>query len=73
MTSNLLEKLQVYFLSHAVTRYFMIYFGNSSKIKTSFKNKSCNKKSDFENLKILFLIHGLLKYLSEKRIKNWGH
>ena len=31
------------------------------------------KKSFFENLKNLFLFHGLLYYLSEKRIKNWSH
>ena len=44
----------------------MIYFGNSSKIGICFYNNSCIKKSDIENLKILFLIHGLLKYISEK-------
>ena len=66
MTSNLLEKVQVYLLSHAVTRYCMIYFGNSSKIGICFKNKSCIKKADVEDLKILFLIHGLLKYFRKK-------
>ena len=30
------------------------------------------KKSDVENLKNLFLLHGLLYYLSEKN-KTWGH
>ena len=56
MTSNLLENVQVYLLSHAVTRYCMIYFGNSWKIGIRFYNK----KSDIENLRNLFLIHGLL-------------
>ena len=51
----------------------MIYFGNSSKIGTCFSHKSCIKKSDVENLKNLFLIHGLLYYLSEKIIKIWDH
>ena len=60
MTSNLLENVQVYLLSHAVTRYCMIYFGNSWKIGICFYNKLCSKKSDIENLKNLFLIHGLL-------------
>ena len=60
MTSNVLENVQVYLLSHAVTRYCMIYLGNSSKIEICFQNKSCIKKSDVENLKKLFLIHGLL-------------
>ena len=32
MTSNLLENVQIYLLSHDVTRYCIIYFGNSSKI-----------------------------------------
>ena len=60
MTSNLLENVQVNLLSHAVRRYCMIYFGNLSKIEFCFSNKSCIKKSDVENLKDLFLIHGLL-------------
>ena len=36
MTSNLLENVQIYLLSHAVTRYCMIYFGISSKIGICF-------------------------------------
>ena len=60
MTSNLLENVQVYLLSHAVTRYCMICFGNSWKIGICFYNKSYSKKTDIENLKNLFLIHGLL-------------
>ena len=57
MTSNTLEKVQVYLVSHAVTRYCMIYFGKSSKIGIYLQNKSCMKISDVENLKNLFLIH----------------
>ena len=60
MTLNLLEKVQVYLLSHAVTRYCMIYFGNSSKIGICLYNNSCIKNSDVENLKNVFLIHELL-------------
>ena len=60
MTSNPLENVLVYLLSHAETKYCMIYFGNSSKMELVFMNKSCIKKSDVENLKRLFLIHGLL-------------
>ena len=60
MTSNVLENVQIYVLSHAVTRYCMMYLGNSSKIGICFQNKSCIKKSDVENLKNLFLIHGIL-------------
>ena len=36
LLENLLENVQVYLLSHAVTRYRMIYFGNSSKIGICF-------------------------------------
>ena len=36
MTSNLLENVQVYLLSHAVTKYCMICLGNSSKIEICF-------------------------------------
>ena len=60
MNSNLLENMQVYLLTQAVTRNCMIYFGNSSKIGICFKNKSYIKKSDVENLKNLFVLHGLL-------------
>ena len=60
MTSNILENVQVYLLSDVVTRYCMIYLGNSSKIGICFLNKSCIKKSDVENLKKIFLIHDLL-------------
>ena len=31
MTSNLLETVHVFLLSQALTRYYVIYFGNSSK------------------------------------------
>ena len=40
MTSTLLENVQVLFLSNVVTRYCMIYFGNSWKIGICFLNKS---------------------------------
>ena len=72
MNTNLLINVQVYLLSHAVTRCCMIYFGNSWKIEICFKNKSYIKKSDVENLKKIFFIHGLLLYLAEKRKKIWG-
>ena len=38
----------------------MLYFVNSSKIITCFSNELYIKKSDDENLKNLFFIHGLL-------------
>ena len=60
MTSYLLENMQVYLLSQAVTRYYMICFGNLSKIGICFLNKSYIKKSDVENLENLFLFYGLL-------------
>ena len=70
MTSNLLEKVQVYLLSHAVTRYCMIYFGYSSKIGICFYNNSCIKKSDVENLENLFLIDmDYYNTFQKKRIK----
>ena len=65
MTSSLIENVQVYLLSHVVTRYCMIYVVNSSKIGICFYNKSYIKKSDVENLKNLFLLHGPFR----KRIK----
>ena len=45
----------------------MIYFVENFRINRNIK------KSDVENLKNLFLCHGLLYYLLEKRIKIWGH
>ena len=51
----------------------MIHFGNSSKLEFVFRINYNIKKSDVENLKNLFLFHGLLYYLSEKRIKIWCH
>ena len=49
----------------------MIYFGNSSELEFVFRISHNIKKIDVENLKNLFLFHGLLYYLSEKTI--WGH
>ena len=60
MASNLVENVQFYLLSNAVTRYCMIYFEKSSKFGICFENKSCIKKSDVENLKKIFLNHGLI-------------
>ena len=60
MTADLLENVQVYMFSQAVTRYCMTYFDNSLKIGTCISNKSYAKNSDFENLKNLFSFHGLL-------------
>ena len=57
MTSNLLENVQGYLLSQVLTRYCMIYFGNSSKIGILFLEwiiYNVLKKSDVENLKNLF-------------------
>ena len=74
MTSNISENVQVKFLPHVLTRYCMIYFGNSSKIGICFcRINHYFEKSDVENLTDLFLFHGLLYYLSEKRIQIWGH
>ena len=50
ITSNIFENVQVYLLSQAVTRYCMIYFGDSSKIESLFKNKLYIKDFDVENL-----------------------
>ena len=62
MTSNLLENVQVYLLSQALTTYCLVYFVNSSKLEFDFRinHIQCSKKSDFENLNNLFLFHGLL-------------
>ena len=73
MTSNLLENVQVYFLSHVLTRYACCILAIRRKLEYVFKINNNIKKSDVENLKNLFLFHGLLYYLSEKRIKVWGH
>ena len=43
------------------------------KLEFVFRINQNIKKFDVENLKNLFLFHGLLYYLSEKRIKIWGH
>ena len=43
------------------------------KLEFVFRINHNIKKSDIENLKNLFLFHGLLYYLSEKIIKIWGH
>ena len=56
MTSNLLENVQVYVLSQAVTHYCMIYFGNSSKIGIIFRINPVLEKSDVENLKNIFYL-----------------
>ena len=48
----------------------MTYFGNSLKLEFVFRINDNIKKSDVENLKNLFLFHGLLYYISEKRIKS---
>ena len=50
ITSSIFENVQVYLLSQAVTRYCMIYFVNSSKIESLFKNKLYIKDFDVENL-----------------------
>ena len=60
MTSKRLENVQVDLVSEAVTRYKMIYFGNSSKIGICSKINQYIKKSDVENLTKLFLFHRLL-------------
>ena len=60
MTSTLLENVLVKLLFSAVTRYCMIYFGNSRKLEFGFRINDILKKSDVENLKNLFLFHGLL-------------
>ena len=60
MTSNLLENVQVYLLSHAVTRYCMIILAFRRKLEFVFRINDVLKKSDVENLKNLLLIHGLL-------------
>ena len=36
MTSRVLENVKIYLLSQAVTRYCMVYFGNSPKIGFGF-------------------------------------
>ena len=72
MTSNLLENVQVYLLSQAVTRYCKIYFGISLKMEYISRINNIIKKSEVENLKNLFLFHGLLYYLSEKKNSNRG-
>ena len=43
------------------------------KLEFVFRINHNIKKFDIENLKNLFLFHGLLYYLSEKRIKIGGH
>ena len=51
----------------------MIYLAIRRKLEFIFRINHNIKKSDVENLKNLFLFHGLLYYLSEKMIKLWGH
>ena len=60
MTSNLLENVQVYLFSNAVTRYCMIILAIRRKLEFVFRINDVLKKSDVENLKNLLLIHGLL-------------
>ena len=60
MTSNVLENVQAYLLSQVLTRYCMIYFGNSSKIGIYFKNKSYIKNLMLKILRIYFLFYGIL-------------
>ena len=59
MTSNLLETVQVYLLSHALTRYCMVFLAFRRKLEFVFRINDI-KKTDVENLKNLFLIHRLL-------------
>ena len=67
MTSNLLEDMQVYLVTQAVTRYCTIYFGNSSKIGTCFQNKLSIKKSDVENLmNLVFISWAIIKPCNTK-------
>ena len=59
MTSNLLETVQVYLLSHALTRYCMLFLAIRRKLEFVFRINDI-KKTDVENLKNLFIIHRLL-------------
>ena len=58
MTQNLIENMQVYLLTKDVTRYYMIYFGNSSKIGTCFYNTLYIMESDVEISRIYFHFMG---------------
>ena len=60
MTSGLLENVQMCLLFQVVTRYFMIYFDNFSKLGfVFFLIKLYIKKYDIVNLKCLLLLLGL--------------
>ena len=60
MMPNLLENVPVYLLSHAVTRYCMLYIlAICRKLEFVFRINHVVKKSDVENLKKIVLIHGL--------------
>ena len=48
----------------------MIFLAIRRKLEFDFRINCNIKKSDVENLKILFLFHGLLYYLSEKGLKS---
>ena len=60
MTSNLLENVQVYLLSHAVTRYCMIFLAIRRKLAFVFRKNQVLKNLMLKILKNIFLIRGLL-------------
>ena len=57
MTPNLLERVQVYLLFQTVTRYCMIYLGNSTKLELVFRINYIFQKSDIEHFKNSFLFY----------------
>ena len=71
MTSNVLKNVKVYLLSHAVARYCMIYFGNSSKIGICFRINHVLKNL---MLKILKKYFQFMDYDNtfQKKDKNLG-
>ena len=61
MTSSFQENVKMQLLYQAVTRYSMMYLGNSPKTRLGFKSILLVyiKNSDIENLRTLHLCHKL--------------